>query len=140
MQGPPPQFFWQVPPWQFWLVQSPPQTHEPPVSTGLQEPETQDPLVQSASHPHGGIESAHTGAQTPGDPPLRSQNRLVQSLPQVQGAGVGPAQAGVVLRQAHGFGEQDAALETVPPSCLQAEAVSRSHSGGSVDGSPSCSP
>ena len=68
------QFVLQVPPWQFRLVQSPPQPHEPPGETGAQEPETQDPLEQSALHPHGGIESAHTGAQNPGDPPLRSQN------------------------------------------------------------------
>ena len=75
MQGPPgAQFVLQVPPWQFWLVQSPPQPHEPPGETGAQESATQDPLEQSALHPHGGIESAHTGAQNPGDPALRSQN------------------------------------------------------------------
>src|SRR5262249_27026345 len=50
---------------------------------------------------------------------------------------------GVKLSQVHvehGFGWQDGALETVPPSWVHSEAVSRSHSGGSVDGWPSCSP
>jgi hypothetical protein len=97
VQEPPAQFVWQVPLWQFWLVQSPPQLQELPGPTFWHVPPTQDPLVQSALHPHEGIESAHTGAQTPGDPPLRSQNWLLQSPPQVQGV---PAQAGVVLRQA----------------------------------------
>ena len=76
MQGPVAQFVLQVPPWQFWLVQSPPQPQAPDgdglTSHVLLAP--QKPLVQSVSHSHGGIESAHTGAQTPGDPPLRSQN------------------------------------------------------------------
>ena len=74
MQGPGTQFFLQVPPWQFWLVQSPPQPQGPGGLTVWHLSLTHDPLEQSALHPHGGIESAHTGAQNPGDPPLRSQN------------------------------------------------------------------
>ena len=74
MQGPGTQFFLQVPPWQFWLVQSPPQPQGPGGLTVWHLSLTHDPLEQSALHPHGAIESAHTGAQSPGDPPLRSQN------------------------------------------------------------------
>ena len=61
MQGPGTQFFLQVPPWQFWLVQSPPQPQGPGGLTVWHLSLTHDPLEQSALHPHGGIESAHTG-------------------------------------------------------------------------------
>src|SRR5262245_49929329 len=61
-----------------------------------------------------------------------SPPRLSPPLVQFRNAPLGDA--------AQGFGSHDPAPIAVPPSSAQSASVSCSHSGGSVCGSPSCSP
>src|SRR5262249_18739460 len=91
-----------------------------------------------------GVHRAGASADGAGSTPHR-----VPSADLAEGRTTRPAPVGFISDQfrnaplgdaTHGFGSQEAALDTIPPDAMHSTAEMCSHSGGSLSGSPSCSP